>query len=1235
MEQYQDRQEGEENFQVSYPVHSYYVSQFPNQSNYIHSIVLSNYTQPQKRIYESQRKLIQTEQAINDEYNEYVNDNYPQYYYQTNQQNIYTNQYYNQGNDNINYNTNPDSNYNDVNLNLRKYESSDGVLRGYTNNYSFYVSGSSKVSPKVTINHDNYINNYKNIENKQFTYNNSPLLRERNGQIQRIININDNQNSFRNYQNGNPSYIIREVEKVPIMYGQEEQQYIKNNYNINYNEQDNKNYYYNLNENELKNINTPLRKYQGPIIQKRIVKRFVDKEPKDTRKDYYIIAQNSNINNLSSQTYNRNNIIVQKAINKKLNKSNNNDFKKKYNGNINERIDNLYQRNYNSTLYSQKRTYTPSAPKNNTNINNYSYLSRQQKLMRNSPNFYRKNSNNSVSYQNKGYPYNPYYTQQNEYKINKADEIYPRYKTPYIIQSPYNDNKGFIYPKRREREYNSKTELLNQLGYEYEFENNENDNEEIYEVPEQYNNSEYNNKGWQNIQNINSNKPFYRLNNFSQTERNGRKYGAYTQTLAMNKNYNDEYEVDIDNRNMRNNKYRKISPIPKVMRPINDPQILNRKNREYSAFERSLKNIRDNEEEIELDNEERNNRVKIKTTGSNNHRLYISTNSKGNSSRKYKTLTELQSNRPEGYILKDIDDDSLDEYDNYKRNINKNYIIKNDNVRYFQPENEIRYRPTPHQYGNEEYEEENIVNEQNMKTHNDEEIDNEEMENNDEEGQMYDSNQLKAAKEGNFGIMHYDEIHKKEIGQNSEELENEIEGTEQEGIIQQINTNINNDEDLYQKEEIPEDIDERIPMVNKNVKNIQTEINEKYYDNQGNYLGEKKIITTKQVPIMSQNKEEYINQKEEGEYLEEQEETENDNEYTPYQSNHKKFKKRGENIKNLFNKDSKNRSYFGDSNNNVYYEIKGEINKESESKNEDESWNKNYKEPLVQAKNITFGIQSENIYVPGRDNINNEEKENLTDKGNNDEKEADEQQIEENSEIEEDEEEQNPNKENNVDLELDNKQNYDNDIINKGEKKILSQKNNNKDNEIKKNNEKLEEEIEKNEYNEEYENNKVLENIKNNNNLEESIDNKNNENIYNENIKNDIIEENIINNNIQQIQENKNIDVNMVINGIRQNIENNNDNNYDENNLNFEENNINENYNRNINDNNFEYNEEEQILEENEAEELEIQNIQKDEGEEEDIGEGLIDMEEEKYNYEGNEVPNGEQGKEGVEEEKK
>ena len=99
-------------------------------------------------------------------------------------------------------------------------------------------------------------------------------------------------------------------------------------------------------------------------------------------------------------------------------------------------------------------------------------------------------------------------------------------------------------------------------------------------------------------------------------------------------------------------------------RPINDVRRLIRQNREYTAFERSLKNIRDNEEEIELENEERNNRVKIKTSGSNNHRLYISNNSKDGYTRKYKTYTELQYDRPSDYIFQDLDDSDLEEISN-------------------------------------------------------------------------------------------------------------------------------------------------------------------------------------------------------------------------------------------------------------------------------------------------------------------------------------------------------------------------------------------------------------------------------------------------------------------------------------------------------------------------------------------------------------------------------------------
>ena len=102
--------------------------------------------------------------------------------------------------------------------------------------------------------------------------------------------------------------------------------------------------------------------------------------------------------------------------------------------------------------------------------------------------------------------------------------------------------------------------------------------------------------------------------------------------------------------------------------------------------------------------------------------------------------------------------------------------------------------------------------------------------------------------------------------------------------------------DLYNEEEIPHDKDE-IPN-KKKMKNIETEINEKYYDNQGNYLGEKKIITTKQVPVDENNiPQDEENGEEEQEDVEEYESEnannlDNNNEYIPYKSNNRKFKKR-------------------------------------------------------------------------------------------------------------------------------------------------------------------------------------------------------------------------------------------------------------------------------------------------------------------------------------------------------
>ncbi len=131
--------------------------------------------------------------------------------------------------------------------------------------------------------------------------------------------------------------------------------------------------------------------------------------------------------------------------------------------------------------------------------------------------------------------------------------------------------------------------------------------------------------------------------------------------------------------------------------------------------------------------------------------------------------------------------------------------------------------------------------------------------NNDEEDQMYDPKQLIKAKEDNFRIVqnsknikeqNNNNIHINEgegegedIEEDKENMDTQGQEHEQEEIIQNSNIkNINSEENLYQREEeSPLDQDEIISSGTKSVKNIQKEINEKYYDNQGNYLGEKKL----------------------------------------------------------------------------------------------------------------------------------------------------------------------------------------------------------------------------------------------------------------------------------------------------------------------------------------------------------------------------------------------------------
>ena len=1288
MDQYQEWHE-EDNMPIKCPIHNCIITPKMNQSNYRNNqMISSNYAQPELEIYPSPRQ-IREEMINNNEYNynfqnsnqnqNYQNNyyNYPQYYYQSKQQYNYSNKYNNTNNSNSNI-------INNENSSLRRYESSDGVLRGYTDNYSFYVSGSSQVRPKVTINsqYNNNVNyNYNQNNQRRYIANtkNAPSPQRVGGQFQKIYYSNNNRNNIgnnRQMSQRNNSYIIKKVMKnnqdiyAPQL--NKQYSYINNNYN-NFNDNDNDDVYYYENEidSNIRNI-PPQRTYRGPIIQRRMVKRIVDKrreEPMDSSRGF-IKEYNTSNRIISNNNVNNIRIEQQKPIYQRINdySNNTNNNLRKYNSanvNINENQteSGINRRDY-YISYSPKRINTPTPNSQRTNnVTNYSrqILSRQEKIIGNNNihNYNRDNSNNSVQYLSRGnIPYGASYTEQNDYIYTRTEENSPRNKSPYLknypnINTNFNNNGNRyinIIPRQKERQG--------------EIEIDEDD--DVYEVPEQYDNNIYNNREYyeERRQNISSDRPFMRISNYSQTQRNGKKYGVYTQTLAMNTYYNNNNEYEVDNRYIRDNnniRENRNYSVPKIMRPINEVQRLIRQNKEYTAFERSLKNIRDNEEEIELDNEVRNNRVNIKTSGSNNHRLFISDNNKGKPSRKYKTYTELQENRNDEYILQDIDSD---DYDMHQNNRNRN-VIKNNNIRIIKNEN--RYRPQPAKSpnyeveGNNYYEEDNLENVRNLQNYPDrnrnveeeyEDNDN----NNDEEQQMYGPKQLIKAKEDNFIIVQNSKINQEQnnihahVGEGEgedieEDKENiDTQGQEQEEIIQNSNmNNINTEEDLYQKgEESPLDQDEIMSSGTKNVKNIQTEINEKYYDNQGNYLGEKKIITTKQVPITNNN----IGQRDEieegeGEYLEEQEELEeneniNNKEYAVFKSS-KKFKKRGDRNYN----ESKYHSYFGDSNNNVYYEIKGprETDKE-ESKNGEEVEKRNYKEPIVQVKNVNFGIQSENLCVPAQDN-DNEEKDNINEKESNEEKEADEQQIDENAEIEEEEEHNNINESNEHNHDEFNNTNQNQNTDNENNLNIKESEN---ENEMKHN-----EEIQINQDNEynysdinnnnddnnDNENNKIIEEneektpndneIKNNENNINIDDNTNKEENVNINLEQNHINNNETNTEHNNTENSKQINENENINDIINYNDNNENNNYENNYANENNNKNNDNYqyyNENGSEINYEYNEgEEQNIEENEGEEI----IQKDEEREEDVGEGLVDVEDNNY-YEENEIIVGEEG---------
>ena len=204
-----------------------------------------------------------------------------------------------------------------------------------------------------------------------------------------------------------------------------------------------------------------------------------------------------------------------------------------------------------------------------------------------------KKSNKSISYAQRPYQYRVY-TEQNNY------QPYGNYS--FNNYNNYQNYNNYNYPiQNNQREYTSRTELPEQRGYnnyeyeqeDYEEEDNE-DEDDIYEVPVQKNNNA-------NMNNIKrgyyQERPFIRIN----SQPNKRKYGVYTETLAMNSNYyNDEYEYDPNNgRYIPNNNGNNYYSQPKYVTDKYSKRY-KKQDKEFTPFQKSLRNIQLNNEEIEF-----------------------------------------------------------------------------------------------------------------------------------------------------------------------------------------------------------------------------------------------------------------------------------------------------------------------------------------------------------------------------------------------------------------------------------------------------------------------------------------------------------------------------------------------------------------------------------------------------------------------------------------------------------
>ena len=234
-----------------------------------------------------------------------------------------------------------------------------------------------------------------------------------------------------------------------------------------------------------------------------------------------------------------------------------------------------------------------------------------------------RNNYKSMIPHNKGYRYKNN-EDIGENKLNKTDRNIEPKRTLQRKNSNSNvSNKSrYNFPERPKlREYGTKTEVHSFSSNNYIrglFNSKEREIEKSYGIPFKKDKDKVTNhvREYKKIEPKNRYQP--RSFSITPANRETKKYGVQTESIAMNRNRNysrnNEYEVtDIVSYKKKQQEKEKNSlskNIPKDMNIINQPNksIYNKK--EYTSFERSLKNIKDNGKEIEKEKNYLNNKGK-------------------------------------------------------------------------------------------------------------------------------------------------------------------------------------------------------------------------------------------------------------------------------------------------------------------------------------------------------------------------------------------------------------------------------------------------------------------------------------------------------------------------------------------------------------------------------------------------------------------------------------------------